>query len=314
MLSSKNLRMALPVALVAATFLFLYVYAHGFLDLSNVANVMSFTSLIAIPSMGLAIVMLTGMFDLSFVGVIGFSAVFTSLLLQSGVPLWGCLVVSLVVCLACGVLNSFLIVNLKIHPWLTTIATMLMLLGLEKFISKGNYVPAEAAMFEAIRFDSFLGLPISLWIVFITLALVLIVMHRTPFGLYLYAVGGNLEASKKAGLKVAWHQYAAFLFMSVLCWISSVLYLGQLSGYPTESAYINQLSVILAVYFGLAASRKNVVNVLGAFVGALYVGFLANGLGLMGVQSYWIKMIEGILVIFVVLGNSILRGDIVTYE
>ncbi|MCC8109210.1 MAG: hypothetical protein LIQ30_09250 [Planctomycetes bacterium] len=53
---------------------------------------------------------------------------------------------------------------------------------------------------------------------------------------------------------------------------------------------------------------------LGAFVGALYVGFLANGLGLMGVQSYWIKMVEGVLVIFVVLGNSILRGDIVTYE
>lgn len=314
MLSSKNMRLLLPVVLLAATLGFFCVFVQGFLNLANIANVMSFTSLLAIPAMGLAIVMLTGLFDLSFVGVIGFSAVLASLLLQLGVPLWLCLLATLVVCIACGLLNSFLIVNMGIHPWLTTIATMLMLLGLEKFISKGNYVPAEAKLFELIRFESFLGFPIALWIVFIVLAAVIVVMHTTPVGTYLYAVGGNLEASRKAGLKVAWWQYASFLLMSVLCWISSLLYLGQLSGYPTESAYINQLPVILAVYFGLAASRKNVVNVFGAFIGALYVGFLANGLGLMGVASYWIKMVEGVLVIFVVLGNSILRGDLVTYE
>lgn len=314
MLSKSNLRMLLPIVLVVVTFGGLYAKTPSFLGLSNVGNVLSFTSLIAIPAMGLAIVMLTGMFDLSFVGVIGLSSVLTSLLLQNGVPVALCLVVAMAVCLACGMLNSFLIVNMKIHPWLTTIATMLMLLGLEKFISKGNYVPAPSPFFEAIRFGDFLGLPIALWIVFATLAVVLVFMHTTPFGNYLYAVGGNMEAAKKAGLKVKWIQYGAFLAMGALCWVSSVLYLGQLSGYPSESAYINQLSVILAVYFGLAISRKNVVNVLGAFIGALYVGFLGNGLGLMGVQSYWIKMVEGVLVIIVVLGNSILRGDIVTYE
>ncbi len=314
MLSKSNLRMLLPAVLVVVTFGLLYAKTPSFLSLSNIGNVMSFTSLIAIPAMGLAIVMLTGMFDLSFVGVIGLSSVLTSFLLQNGVPVWICLVAALALCLACGLLNSYLIVNMKIHPWLTTIATMLMLLGLEKFISKGNYVPAPSPLFDAIRFGSFLDIPAALWIVFATLAVVLVVMHTTPYGGYLYAVGGNIEAAKKAGLKVKWIQYTAFLAMGGLCWVSSVLYLGQLSGYPSESAYINQLSVILAVYFGLAISRKNVVNVLGAFVGALYVGFLANGLGLMGVQSYWIKMVEGVLVIFVVLGNSILRGDIVTYE
>ncbi len=314
MTSSRKLRLLLPAALVVISFGILFLAAPGFLDISNVANVMSFTSLIAIPAMGLAIVMLTGLFDLSFVGVIGLSAVLTSLLLELQTPLWACLIITFVLCLACGLLNSFFIVNMKIHPWLTTIATMLMLLGLEKFISKGKYVPAPAHLFEVIRYESWLGLSVTLWIIFATLILVLVLMHLTPFGLHLYAVGGNIEASKKAGIKVAWYQYSSFLFMSVLCWISSILYLGQLSGYPTESAYINQLSVILAVYFGLAASPKSVVNVLGAFIGALYVGFLGNGLGLMGVQSYWIKMIEGILVIVVVLGNSILRGDIVTYE
>ncbi len=312
--SKSTFRLLLPAALVTITLGWLFAKTPSFLSLANIGNVMSFTSLIAIPAMGLAIVMLTGLFDLSFVGVIGLASVFTSLLLQQGTPIWLCLTASLALCLACGLLNAFLIVNMRIHPWLTTIATMLMLLGLEKFISKGNYVPAESPLFESIRFGSFLQVPITLWIVFATLALTLILMHTTPYGNYLYAVGGNLEAAKKAGLKVKTLQYASFLAMSALCWIASVLYLGQLSGYPSESAYINQLSVILAVYFGLAISRKNVVNVLGAFAGALYVGFLANGLGLMGVQSYWIKMVEGVLVIFVVLGNSILRGDIVTYE
>ncbi|MCC8115794.1 MAG: hypothetical protein LIP18_01330, partial [Planctomycetes bacterium] len=111
MLSKSNLRMLLPAILVIVTFGLLYAETPSFLSLSNSGNVMSFTSLIAIPAMGLAIVMLTGMFDLSFVGVIGLSSVLTSFLLQNGVPVWICLVTALVLCLACGLLNSFLIVN-----------------------------------------------------------------------------------------------------------------------------------------------------------------------------------------------------------
>ena len=93
-----------------------------------------------------------------------------------------------------------------------------------------------------------------------------------------------------------------------------MVYTGQLSGYPSESAYHNQLEVILAVFFGMAISRKNIKNVPGAVIGAAYVALLANGLGLAGISAYWIKLIEGCLVIVVILGNSLGRKEIVQLD
>ena len=72
--------------------------------------------------------------------------------------------------------------------------------------------------------------------------------------------------------------------------------------------------MILAVFFGMAISRKNVINIVGTFVGSVFVMLLANGLGLMGVHSYWIKLVEGCLVIFIIIGNSLGREEIVSYE
>jgi ribose/xylose/arabinose/galactoside ABC-type transport system permease subunit len=72
--------------------------------------------------------------------------------------------------------------------------------------------------------------------------------------------------------------------------------------------------VILAVFVGMALSRKGIVNVQGAFFGAAFVGFLANGLGLLGISSYWIKLLEGALVVIMILGNSINQGKLVQLE
>jgi ribose transport system permease protein len=139
-------------------------------------------------------------------------------------------------------------------------------------------------------------------------------MHKLPLGTYLYAVGGNLETSRKVGLKVEFLQYLSFIIMGSLCWLSSLVYLAKLSGYPPESAYINQLHVILSVFFGMAISRKNVINVLGSCIGVAFAGLLTNGLGLMGVSSYWIKLVEGSLVIIIIIGNSIGKKGVISYE
>jgi ribose/xylose/arabinose/galactoside ABC-type transport system permease subunit len=127
-------------------------------------------------------------------------------------------------------------------------------------------------------------------------------------------VGGNKQAAQKAGINVGLYQTLAFLIEGFLCFVAAFIYVGQLTGYPPEAAYTNQNEVILAVFVGMALSRKGIVTVHGAFLGAAFVGFLANGLGLMGVSSYWIKLVEGALVVIMVLGNSIGRGELVALE
>jgi ribose/xylose/arabinose/galactoside ABC-type transport system permease subunit len=139
-------------------------------------------------------------------------------------------------------------------------------------------------------------------------------MNTTVLGKRLYAVGGNETSARKAGINTDAYKTVSFMILGILCWAASIIYVAQLSGYPPEAAYINQNEVILAVFVGMAISRMGIVTIHGALFGAAFVGILSNGLGLMGVSSYWIKLVEGALVVIVVLGNSIRRGTLVQLE
>jgi len=99
--------------------------------------------------------------------------------------------------------------------------------------------------------------------------------------------------------------------MAILSWVTSFMYLIQLSGYPPEAANISLLTVILAVFFGMAISTKNVINVPGTVLGAVFVALMGNGLSLAGVSSYWIKLVEGVILIAVIMSNSLGSDELV---
>lgn len=313
-MNSKIMKQALPWLIFITTLLYMVFFVKGFFGFYNLTTVFVTISFIAIPAIGLAIIMLSGSFDLSFVGVIGVCSVLSIRLIDSGLPMIIILVVTLIVAIAAELVNAFFIIRLNIHPWLTTIATMLTYLGLEKSLSGGYNLSISHGFYEYIRFGHILGLPVILVILLVVTALFILLLHKTPLGTKMYAVGGNPEAALKSGINKPLIQYIAFAIMGFLAWVSSMVYTGQLSGYPSESAYHNQLEVILSVFFGMAISRKNIKNVPGAVIGAAYVALLANGLGLAGISAYWIKLIEGCLVIIVILGNSIGRKEIVQLD
>ncbi|MEW6549940.1 MAG: ABC transporter permease [Spirochaetota bacterium] len=304
----------LPVVILLGSLVFISIASPGFFSAGNILNVLEACAVIAIPAMGLAGIMIAGSFDLSFVGVIGLVSVVTIKFTGMGIPLAVVFAATFLLAMLCEAVNAFIIVRLKVHPWLTTIATMLMLLGLEQSISKGEYLALNHPFFEFIRFEDILWLPVSVLIMAATVAFFIFFYAKTKTGVHLYAVGGNLEAARKAGIKTDKLQALVFFIMGALSWIAALIYLSNLSGYPPESAYINQLEVILAVFFGMSISKKNVINMPGTLIGSIFVLLLSNGLGLMGVNSYWIKLIEGCLVIIVIIGNSLGREEIVEYE
>jgi len=191
---------------------------------------------------------------------------------------------------------------------------MLMLVGLEESISKGEYLALNHPFFDFIRFEDILWIPASVLLMALVAAFFIFFYAETKTGTHIYAVGGNYEAAWKAGIKTSKLQALVFFMMGGLAWLTSIVYLSNLSGYPPESAYINQLEVILAVFFGMSISKNNVINMPGTLIGSIFVLLLSNGLGLMGVNSYWIKLIEGCLVIIVIIGNSLGREEIVEYE
>jgi ribose transport system permease protein len=304
----------LPFGIFFAGFILFSFNTYSFFTFANFLSILSLITYTAVPAMGLAVVMLTGLFDLSFVGVIGILSTLFITLLKLGVPPLLGLLITLIVALLLESFNALLVVRLKIHPWLSTIATMLMYLGLEKYVSRGTYLTTKHPVLNTLRYGSLFGISVSVWIMLGIFVAAVAAINYTILGRRLYAVGGNVNAAKKAGINTSGYQTISFLVMGLMCWVASIIYVGQLSGYPPEAAYINQNEVILAVFVGMALSRKGIINVHGALLGAAFVGFLANGLGLMGVSSYWIKLVEGALVVIMVLGNSINRGSLVQLE
>ena len=303
-----------PLSIFILSFTLFSVMTYSFLTFHNMLSILIFITYTAVPAMGLAVVMLSGLFDLSFVGVIGVLSTLFITLLNAGVPPVPGLLITLAAAMVLEGLNALLVVKLKIHPWLSTIATMLMYLGLEKYVSKGTYLTTKHPVLEVLRFGQFLHISISVWLMAGIFILASAAIGYTVLGRRLYAVGGNISSAKKAGINVDAYQAVSFMILGLMCWIASIIYVSQLSGYPPEAAYINQNEVILAVFVGMALSRKGIVNVHGAFFGAAFVGFLANGLGLLGISSYWIKLLEGALVVIMVLGNSINQGKLVQLE
>ncbi len=303
-----------PIGIFVICFIIFSLFSQSFLSLYNIKNILELITFVALPALGLATVMLTGYFDLSFVGVIGLSSVLMITLINQGLHPGIVLIIALIASVLMEGLNGFLITKYRIHPWLCTIATMLMYLGLEKVMSKGDYISPQGEFFNTIRFSNILGFSAVIWIMVVVCVVMIIIMTKTPLGSYLYATGGNRQAAKKVGINVERYCIIAYGIAGALCWLSSLCYVSQLSGYPPEAAYTNQLEVILAVFFGMALSRKGVINIWGAFLGAAYVGFLASGLGLMGVSSYWIKLVEGLLVVCVILGTSLKKGSLVQLD
>lgn len=304
----------LPLGIFMTSFLVFSLFSRAFLTFHNMMNILELTTFVAVPALGLATVMLTGYFDLSFVGVIGMAGVLNVTLVNMAIHPIIVLVLTLLTAILLELVNAVLIVKLRIHPWLCTIATMLAYLGLEKSISKSDYISPTTEFFNILRFGKIAGVPVVVWMVILVWLFLSYIMAETTLGTYLYATGGNRETAKKAGLNTDLYSFIAYGIMGVLCWVASIAYVAQLSGYPPEAAYTNQLEVILAVFFGMALSKKGIINVFGAFLGAAYVGFLANGLGLFGVSSYWIKLVEGVLVVLVILGNSVKHGTLVQLD
>lgn len=303
-----------PTIFIILTVYFMFT-AQGFMNWNNLMSVLVTSSYVLIPALGLSTIMLAGSFDLSFVGIIGLTAVLMIRMTTAGLPVPVVLLIGLAVGICCEVINAILILRLGIHPWLTTIATMLATIGLEKSISKGYFLSISHSFFEKIRFSEIIFIPVVVWIMLFFFIFISVLIHKTVFGLRLYASGGNESATQKAGLSNIRIRFYAFVIMGICCWVASISYISQLSGYPPEAAYINLTEVILAVFFGKSLSNnRNVINIPGTAVGALFVSALANGLALSGVNAYWIKLIEGCLIIAVVITNSLGSGEIVQLE
>jgi ribose transport system permease protein len=281
-----------------------------FLLPENLRNVANQIAVIAILAIGMTMVIVTGGIDLSVGSLVAFAAVVAASLIgrmggeaagTGAMVLGGA--TTLLLCGAIGAFSGVVITRFKVPPFIATLAVMQVASGLAYIISEGRPVYRLPQSFVLLGrgADPLLGIPWAVLLMGVLYAVAHVLMSRTTLGRYIYAVGGNAEAARLAGVRVA----AVLLFVYVACGalagLGGVVMASQLrSGAPTYGL-MYELYVIAAVVVGGTSLAGGEGTIPGTLVGAFIIAVIQNGMNLTHVESYTQKVVLGLVILGAVL-------------
>ena len=281
-----------------------------FLLAENIRNVANQITVIAIIAIGMTIVIITAGIDLSVGSLIALCAVIVTWLIGywgaesagTGVMLLSALI-GIAVCGLIGAFSGLMITRFRIPPFIATLAMMQVAAGIAYIISQGRpiYQIPDSFIWLGRGVDPLLGIPTAVILMVVLYAIAHVVMSRTTLGRYIYAVGGNPEAARLAGIRVHAILFFAYTICAMLAGLGGVLMASQLkSGAPTYGLSY-ELYVIAAVVVGGTSLSGGEGRILGTLIGALIIGVIQNGMNLVNVESYTQKVVLGLVILGAVL-------------
>lgn len=297
----------------------------NYLTVENVLIMASHVAIYALLGMGMLMVILNGGIDLSVGSTLGFSAIIAGFLLQ-GVPIniFGVTLfpsVPVVVLLSCavgaavGLVNGILVAKFKVAPFVATLGMLYAVRGLALLMTNGltiNNLAGKPELgntgFEWLGFNRILGIPIGV-IIMAVVALVLgAVLGRSKFGRWLYASGGNERAAELSGVPVRKVKVTVYVISGVCASIAGLILASTLTSASPTAGNTYELTAIAAVVIGGAALTGGRGNVRGTLLGAFVIGFLSDGLVIVGVSAYWQMVFMGSVIVIAVLLNTLQYG------
>jgi ribose transport system permease protein len=310
---AANLERLASTIVAVSLFVVFALTADVFATSTNIRNILVQITIVAVVAAGQTIVMLSGGLDLSVGSVVLLSEVVVcDLAIRRGVPVPVAILAALVAGALVGVLNGVLIVLVRIEAILVTLGTLLLAAGLAKLLLGLTYIQIDNAFFDHLATTELPGgIPLMVAIMFACYAVVALVLYRTAFGAYVYAVGSNLRAASVAGLPVSRTRMIAYVACSTLAAVAGVLNaarLGLVS--PNDGAGLEFSSITAALVGGLSVTAGGVGRVERTLVGAVIIGMLVNYQTIRGVPpNLQQAMIGGVLLLAVVVDRLLRRGS-----
>jgi ribose transport system permease protein len=278
----------------------LILTTNDFLTLTNLDNLVRQVAVFAILSVGELFVILTAGIDLSVGSVLGLSGGVTALLLANGTPIPLTILAGLGVGLAIGLINGLLVSRLKLPPFIATLGMLGIARGLVLLLTGARTIAPLPDAFNAIANGTILGLPSLFWILIIVALVAAFVLGRTIFGRYVYAVGSNAESARLSGVPLNAVLLAVYSISGLLAGFAGILTTSRLgAGIPTAGTGYELQAIAGAVIGGASLSGAK-GRVIGAVLGALIMGLLANGGNLLAIDPFYLQIAIGLLIILAV--------------
>ncbi len=287
--------------ILAALMLLFSLVSSRFLQVNNLLNIVDQSALLAIVAIGVTYTIISGGIDLSVGSVVALvGAVSAGLIVRAGLPVPVGILLGLVFGALLGLVNGLFVVYGRLQPFVATLAMMAIARGLTLLYTQGRPI---SGMGEAYTFfGSRLGpIPVSILVLLVVVLVSGTVLRRTPFGAYVYAVGGNEETTRLAGVAVSRVKLGAYAFSGLMAAVGGIILTARLWSAQPQAATGLELQAIAATVLGGASLMGGAGTILGTVAGALIMGVLANGLNLAGVSSYLQQVITGGIFILAVL-------------
>ncbi|MBP2447589.1 ABC transporter permease [Rhizobium leguminosarum] len=273
----------------------------------NISNLLRQGAMTAILALGQTFVIITAGIDLSVGAIVGFCTVIIAWLLQAGVPIWGAIVLTLLIGVAIGAFHGFGIVHMGLPPFIITLATLTSLRGIGLLITNGSTINITNENFSNFARADLLSIPSLFWMVILVAVPSFIFLHLSRWGRYLFAVGSNAEAARLSGVNVKRMIYLAYILSASFAAFVGVLLASRIAIGNATQADGWELQAIASSVIGGTSLFGAVGSVHGPLIGAFILATINNGANLLNVNSFWQRIITGLLIIVIVFFDQLRR-------
>ncbi len=271
-----------------------------FMSVVNFMNILQQVAVVAIAAFGMTWVILLGEIDLSVGSIIAVAGMVGAQCFAFGLGFAPALVVTLLAGALMGMLNGVLTAKLLLPSFIVTVATMGIYRGMVSLPTNGAPAMIENATWTAIGTESFLGLPIIIWVVAVLFLVNHILLSKTSFGRRAYLTGGNREAAVYSGIKVDRLKITIFMISGVMAAISGVLLSSRLFSAQTNAGMSYELDAIAAAVLGGTSLAGGVGTMVGTLIGALIIGVMNNGMNMLSVPYFYQLIVKGLVILIAV--------------
>jgi ribose/xylose/arabinose/galactoside ABC-type transport system permease subunit len=310
------------IALILVTVVF-SLLSPSFLTRTNLVIMSKHVATNAIVAIGMTFVILTAGIDLSVGSVVGMVAMIAGGLINEGIIIpqlgiiiyphtWMIMVISLIIGTLAGALVGYIITRFNVAPFIATLGMFYVARGIAGLRNNGYTFPnlvgsAEYGNtgFEILGAETFLGVNYSIWLMIILTLIAHIITKRTPFGRHVYSIGGNEHAAELSGVRVSRTKIIVYSISGFCSALVGLIIASQLVASHPEIGDAFEMNAIAAVVLGGTSLAGGRGGMGGTLIGAFVIGVLNDGLVMMGVSSFWQKVIKGAVIVFAVIIDQV---------
>lgn len=295
-----------PLLGLIALCVFLSFATDSFLSLRNFLNILDQITVLGIMAIGMTFVILIGGIDLSVGSVMALSMMVLGYLnVEAGLPMSVAISGGLVAAALTGVVAGVLITEFKVPPFIATLAMMSIARGLANMITNGSQIigfPPWFNMGAIIRHGGILTMTVA--VMFVVFILALLYQRYREGGRMLYAIGGNPEVARLAGINVKRVTVMVYMMCALLSGLAGILLAARLDSVQPSSGVAYELDAIAAVVIGGTSLTGGTGGVGGTIIGVLIIGVLRNGLNLLGVSPFLQAVVIGLVIVMAVAAET----------